>query len=171
MNLITLKWLRMQSQNPDIEPQIQQDLGDLLSYYADGKLATEYLKPRAMLIDVSATTGGSGNDPTSAIKALPCELVKEGTYMQIIPDMPENFFKNLEQVKQVVRDNTALREEVLQGHRLHLPLVYKNTMKCVACVFKCNDYLGIRLSNFESDYVFRTFCVRVFVFPQQPSGS
>jgi hypothetical protein len=197
MKLITLEWLKTQSQSPDVDPQIQQDIIELLSNHVDGKPATEYLKPRTMLIGVSATTGkwnrkkheqlcktgvdsdfenwnavGKKDQPTLEGKALPYDLMKDGTYMQIIPDKPENFFQNAEQAMQAVHDNPALQDEVLkQDHRLHLPFVDADGNKFVADVFEDDGALYVRVFEFSYARVWHAGRGGVFVFPQQPSES
>ena len=195
MKLITLEWLKTQSQNPDVDPQIQQDIIELLSNHVDGKTATEYLKPRTMLIDVSATTGkwnrkqheakftsgvdgdfenwnavGRKDQPTAATKALPHDLVKDGMYSQIIPDVPQSFFANATQALQVIYDNPSLQEEILKkDRRVHLPFVNAKGDKFVACVFLLDGALHVDVSEFSYDYVWRASRGNVFVFPQQPS--
>lgn len=195
MKQITLEWLKTQSQNPDVDPQIQQDIITLLSNYVDGKPATEYLKPRTMCIDVSGTggkwnrkkqeglfTSGVDNDfekwnavpkkdkATPNIKALPHDLIKDGTYMQIIPDQPQSFYVNATQALQVIHDNPALQEEILkQDKRVHLPFLNEKGEKFVAIVFEDDGALRVSVLEFSYGYVWNASYGDVFVFPQQPS--
>ena len=194
MQTITLQWLKTQSQNPDVDPQIRQDIVELLSNHVDGKTATEYLKSRTMLMDVSATTGkwnrkqheakftsgvdgdfenwntvGKKDKATLPIKALPHDLVKDGMYSQIIPDVPQSFFANATQALQVIYDNPALQEEILKkDRRAHLPFVNANGDKFVARVFEYDGALHVRVDEFSFDHVWYTSYGHVFVFPQQP---
>lgn len=202
LHQFTIDWFTEQSQNASLAPEITADLARILDGQSNGKsipapTPVGYLVARANTVEVSVTNGkwnrkkheqlcksgvdgdfenwntvGKKDKPTSAINALPHDLVKDGTYMQIIPDVPENFFQNAEQAMQAVHDNPALQEEVLkQDHRLHLPFVDADGNKFVANVFRRVGALGAGVYEFLNDYVWNASYGNVFVFPQQPSES
>ncbi len=156
-----------------------------------GKAATEYLKPRAMLIDVSPVSGkwnrkkherlcasgvdadfenwndvGKEDEPTPAAQALLCDLVKDGTYAEIVPDEPESFFRSAEQSMQAVHDNPSLQEEVLKQDRcLHLPFVNANGDKFVTLVFRRFGALDASVRKFSRGHEWYASRGHVFVLP------
>ena len=166
MKQITLDWLKQQSTNSAVSPEIQEDLIAYLNQN-NGKTIpvptpTNYLVVRATTVTISATPGkwdrkkqeklfthsvdgdfenynavGKNDKATEAVTGTPWDLAKDGRYDQIIPDIPANFFQNASQALQVVHDNPALQEEVLkQDHRLHIPFVNEKGDKFVALVFR-----------------------------------
>ncbi len=102
--------------------------------------------------DFEKWNGGKEDAPTNATNGLPYDLIKDGTYMQIIPDLPTSFFAGRNQALQVVHDNPALVKEVLeQDRRLHIPFINKKGEKCVAGVFRRGGELKVNVNKFSND--------------------
>ena len=146
LHQFTIDWLTEQSQDGSLAPEISADINRILNGQSNGKPIPV---PTPVIYLVPRVTTGEKDALTHAVKALPYDLVKVGTYMQIIPDVPENFFQNAEQAMQAVHDNLALQEEVLeQDHRLHLPFVDADGNKFVTNVFLRAGALCVGVSKF-----------------------
>ncbi len=193
MKPITQDWLKEQSQNTDIDPAIREDLLAMVSNGHANGTSTGYLQARTGTISVSGTNGkwdrkkqekkftysvdgdfenwntvGKNDKPTATIKAQCHDLIKDGMYSQIIPDEPVNFFQNATQALQVIHDNQALADEVLQNDkRIHLPFVNADGDKFVANVFKHDGRLGVYVLEFSNVLVWLAEFGYVFVFPLQ----
>lgn len=152
---------------------------------------TLYLKPRTESFTISPTKGkwdkseqkkkfswidfdfenyGSVSDSDNATERVSClayDLVQNGSYSQIIPDTPENFFQNATQALQVIHDSPELVKEVLENDkRVHLPFKNSAGDKFVANVFENDGALSVRVLEFSYDLVWNAEHGNVFVFPQ-----
>ncbi len=110
---------------------------------------------------------GNADQPTEAVRGILSDLVKNGTYHEIIPNIPKNFFNNATQALQAVYDNTVLLDEVLKhNNRLHIPFVNSNGDKFVAHVFRLDGKLKVYVLKFLYTNIWNVSDGEVFVFPK-----
>ena len=117
---------------------------------------------------------GEEDQKTNAIKAETFDLIKKGSYRELIPNIESNSFSNLTQSLQIFQDNPFLIKEVLEKNiRIFLPFKSQSRRDengkpfCfVANIFSLNKKVELRVSKYTRKNTWTTYLNIVVILPQ-----
>lgn len=95
------------------------------------------------------------------------DLYFSGRASQIVPALPQHFFKGVTQAVQCFCDNPSLREEALyEGREFHAPFIdRKGIAFWIARAYKEDGLFKLQFVPWESEEVLCQDLVHVFVLP------
>lgn len=113
----------------------------------------------ASLINYS---GGGTNKEAEAMK-----FVQNGTYSEIIQNVPGNFFPNLKSIFSVVEDNCFLINNVIdKDYRIHFPVINSSGTPLVFRLTRINNQVKWVLNYLSHGYVWDIYFTNIFILPK-----